>query len=152
MSEDTTKTAKKTLDPDAAKKAQAKVDARKRVVKFLADNADQLGTVKADIELLIGKKSATATSGVGVNSVLRQVMLDAHAKGVGVSEMDIFQQFRIGRPEMVIKIRILILCPNPADRVWVKLDKAEGLYHVVGLGAAMPEGWDGYDPDKKVAL
>jgi hypothetical protein len=64
--------------------------------------------------------------------------------------MDIFKQFRIGRPEMVTKCRILVLCPNPADRVWVKFDEPTETYNVVGTGATPPEGWDGYIPSSKV--
>lgn len=146
----------KVVDPEKAKKAEAKKAARKqareRIVKFLADNADQLGGLVDDVKLFIGSGKAPG-SGLkrsSVNVELRQALLDAGDKGL--TEMDVFKTFRIGRPEMVTKIRILVLCPNPADRVWVKFDEASETYKVVGKGANPPKGWDGYVPAAKESL
>jgi len=142
---------KKPLDP----KAQARIDARKKakanVLQFIKDNATNLGTITDDIKLLIGTGATRAVGAVkSINSDLRDTLLaDYKGAKVGLSEMDIFKSFKIGRPEMVTKIRILVLCPNPADRVWVKFDEVKEVYNVVGLGATPPTGWDGYIPSDK---
>ena len=138
----------KVVDPKAQARKEARTAAKARIVAFLNDNAEQLGGLKADIELFIGKGGTrVAKSAVkSVNAELRDAFL---AKG-SLTEMDIFKQFRIGRPEMVTKIRILVLCPNPDDRVWVKFDEPTETYSVVGTGANPPAGWDGYIPSSKV--
>jgi len=137
-----------TLDPKAAAKQLARSDAKKRIVAFLNDNSAQLGTLKGDIEMFIGKGTGAVRSAPRtVNSELRDAFIE---KG-SLSEMDIFKAYRIGRPEMVAKIRVLVLTPNPADRVWVKFDEAAETYNVMGTGADAPEGWDGYIPSTKVA-
>jgi len=132
-------------------KRKARNEARERIVKFLKDNADQLGSLKADIESFIGRAQVAPRAAVRtINSDLRDAFLAAHEAGKGLSEMDIFRQFKIGRPEMVTKARILVLCPNPADRVWVKFHEDEEAYYVEGLGAEPPAGWEGYVPSSKV--
>lgn len=144
----TTDQTDKELDPKVVAKKLARADAKKRIIAFLKDNSEQLGSLKGDIEMFIGKgQSAARSAPRTVNSELRDAFIE---KG-SLSEMDIFKAFRIGRPEMVTKIRILVLCPNPADRVWVKFDEAAEVYSVVGTGAEAPEGWDGYIPSTKVA-
>lgn len=131
-------------------KAEAKSAARKRVLAFLSDNEKDLGTLADDIRMFVGKAAVarTKTSVRSVNSDLRDAFLEAG--DAGLTEMDIFKRFKIGRPEMVTKIRILVLCPNPADRVWVKFDEPTETYHVVGIGVNPPAGWDGYIPSSKV--
>jgi hypothetical protein len=150
------KKAAKVVDPEQAKKSDAKKAARKaareRIVKFLADNADQLGGLVDDVKLFIGsgKAPGAGLKRSSVNSELREALLSSGDKGL--TEMDIFKAFRIGRPEMVTKIRVLVLCPNPADRVWVRFDEASEVYKVVGKGANPPKSWDGYVPATKESL
>lgn len=137
----------KVVDPKVQARKEARTAAKARIVAFLKDNAEQLGGLKADIELFIGKGSrAPKAATKSVNAELR----DAFLAKQSLSEMDIFKQFRIGRPEMVTKMRILVLCPNPDDRVWVKFDEKTETYNVVGTGATPPAGWDGYIPSSKV--
>lgn len=141
----------KALDPKAeAKKAERKA-ARSRVLEFLAQNADQLGTIKHDIELFIGKGGGSKRI-AGATRTVNTDLRDAFLARKTLSEMDIFKQFKIGRPEMVTKIRILVLCPNPDDRVWVKFDEVSETYSVVGTGANPPADWDGYIPQSKATL
>lgn len=134
----------------AKEKAEKRNEARKRVLTFIADNEKDLGSLADDIRMFVGKAAvARAKASVrSVNTDLRDAFLEAG--DAGLTEMDIFKRFRIGRPEMVTKIRILVLCPNVKDRVWVKFDEPSETYHVVGLGENPPEGWDGYVPSSKV--
>ena len=137
----------KAVDPKAQAKKDARSAAKARVVAFLNDNVEQLGALKADIELFIGKGQRATKTGIrNVNSELRDAFIE---KG-SLTEMDLFMKFRIGRPEMVGKIRILTLTPNPADRVWVKFNEATETYHVMGQGTNPPTGWTGYIPASKV--
>ena len=152
----TTDNAKK-VDPKMAEKIaaykvkmkklqEARKGARGRIMTFLADNAETLGALKGDIELFIGKGGARA--GVpGANFELRDALVAAGDKGI--SEMDIFKKYHVGRNEMKVKIRIFLLTPNPADRVWVTFDESKEIYKVVGKGEKAPAGWDGYVPTAK---
>jgi hypothetical protein len=144
-------TVEKKLDPKAeAKKAERKA-ARSRILNFLKDNSEKLGPLAKDIQMFIGSGAGRTVGAVkSVNSDLRAAFLAAGTKGL--SEMEIFKSFKIGRPEMVTKIRILVLCPNTNDRVWVKFNEATETYHVVGQGTNPPKDWDGYIPSKKDAL
>ena len=144
------------LDAKKAKKAiyEAKYkaihdEARVRIKAFLKDNAEQLGGLKADIELFLGKGGVRKASSGGFRSVNSELR-DAFIEKKSLTEMDIFKAFRIGRPEMVGKIRILTLTPNHADRVWVKFDEATETYNVMGLGTNPPAGWTGYIPASRV--
>jgi hypothetical protein len=126
---------------------KSKSEAKVRVLQFLKDNGPSLGTVANDIKMLIGARGPSGTRAPGlvksINSDLRAAFLDKKS----ISEMDVFKTYHIGRPEMTNKIRVLVLCPNKADRVWVKLDDVGEKYDVVGVGAKAPDGWTGYDPD-----
>jgi len=136
---------------DGVQKAKAKKEAKLRVLQFVKDNADSLKGIADDIRSLIGTGATRASVGVkGINSDLRDAFLTAGDKGL--TEMDIFKAFHIGRPEMVTKIRILVLCPNVADRVWVKFNEQTETYHVVGTGAKAPADWTGYNPDNTKVL
>lgn len=131
------------------KLAEARKSARGRIMTFLGENAEQLGALKGDIELFIGKGGARV--GVpGANFELRDALVAAGDKGV--TEMDIFKKYHVGRNEMKVKIRVFLLTPNPADRVWVAFDESKELYKVVGKGEKPPAGWDGYVPQAKKEL
>ncbi len=126
---------------------EKKKSARVRIAQFLAENAEQLGSLKDDIELFLGRAGTRRSRGTGVASLnfqIRKAFLDAMPDGL--SEMDIFKQFHIGRPEMLNKIRLMILTPNPEDKVWVTFDDATETYNVVGTGKDAPTGWTGYLP------
>ena len=148
---------KKGMSDETKKKLLARVAAKKeakaRVLAFLADNAEALGALKGDIMLFLGTgrvRSGKAAT-VAPTNALRQALLDAGAKGLG--EMDIFKAFKIGRPEMSIKRRVLVQsAKTPEDRVWIDFDEKTEVWKVVGTGAKAPEGWDGYVPAEKEAL
>jgi len=149
----------KKVDPERAKAAEAKkkarAAARARVVEYISQfdlTKPKEKQLVDDIRSFIGggaqRVARVATK--SVNSALRDALIAAGDKGL--SEMDVFKQFKIGRPEMVTKIRILVLCPNPDDRVWARFDEAKESYFVVGKGANPPKGWDGYVPGAKETL
>lgn len=147
---------KKALTPEEQKardaKRAARVEAQKRVRAFVAENAEQLGNLASDILMFVGaaRTSVRGPAKASVNAAIREALLKAGSKGL--SEMDVFKAFKIGRPEMVTKIRILVLCPNPDDRVWVKFSEEDETYRVVGTGAQPPKGWEGYVPSAKESL
>lgn len=158
MAKDQSAKAAKPAEDEAKKKAREarkaeRAEAKKRVLQFLADNKDELGDdLIKDVMLFVGKPRAARKGGTraSVNQALRTALLEAGDQGL--SEMDVFKMFKIGRPEMVTKIRILVLTPNPDDRVWVKFFEDDEVYRVVGTGPEPPKGWDGYVPSDKESL
>ena len=133
-----------------------KIEARKRVLAFVAANEEQLGTIAADIRMFAGKAARTKGAGAprsSVNAELRAALIEAGE--TGLSEMDIFKAFRIGRPEMNIKSRLFVQV-DPADRVWFRFfpneDNSDGVYKVVATGPKVPEGWEGHIPADKESL
>jgi hypothetical protein len=140
--------------PEQIKAAEAKklvrVEARKRILTFVSENSEQLGKLANDIRMFVGSERGPRVVKASINQALRTALLEAGQKGL--TEMDIFKMFKVGRPEMVTKIRILVLCPNPADRVWVKFNEKSETYVVVGKGAQPPKEWDGYIPSSKETL
>lgn len=148
--------AKKPIDDAKQKKNDARKAARKvareRIVKFIVDNTTELGGLVDDLKLFIGggRAGGARAPRTSINSELRTALIEAG--DVGLGEMDVFKRFHIGRPEMITKGRIFVLCPNPADRVWVKFDEATETYKVVGKGINPPKEWDGYVPAAKEAL
>lgn len=130
---------------EAAKKA--KVEAKARILAFVKENAGELGPqLVADFNMFV---KLTSTKGPRMSKSINSELRDAFVEKKSLTEMDIFKQFKIGRPEMTTKIRILVLCPNPADRVWVKFDEASETYNVEGLGENPPKDWEGYVPASK---
>jgi hypothetical protein len=153
VAQDTTAAVVETKTPEQLAAIEAKQKARKearaRVLQFVKDNAESLGPIAQDILAFVGKQPANRVAGSirSINQDLRAACLEAGDKGL--TEMDIFKMFKIGRPEMVTKIRILVLCPNTEDRVWVKFNEATETYHIVGTGTNPPADWDGYVPSSK---
>lgn len=135
------------VDPkEAAKEAKklARREAQARVREYIKELEDG-NPLKADLTLLVGTGQRAARGTVrSINNVLLEALVNAGDKGL--TEMDIFKQFKIGRPEMKIKIRIFVKTPNPDDRVWVKFDESDETYRVISKGADVPEGWDSYVP------
>ena len=134
------------------KKAE-RLEARKRVLEFVSANAEQLDTVAADILLFVGKVHRARAPRTSINSALRTALLEAGEKGL--SEMDVFKMFKIGRPEMSIKSRLFVQV-EPKDRVWFRFyetaDGADGTYKVMSTGPKPPKGWEGHIPADKEDL
>jgi hypothetical protein len=147
---------KATKTPEQLKAVEAKraerIEARKRVLAFVKANEEQLDTIAADIRLFVGHERAARAPRASINTALRTAFLAAHEDGKGLSEMEIFKMFKIGRPMMAAKMRILVLTANPTDRVWVAFDEPNETYNVVGTGAKPPKNWDGYVPAEKENL
>jgi hypothetical protein len=130
------------LDAKNAKK-EARKAAQVKVREFANGLEDE--DMKKAILFLIGSGQRAARGAVrSVNKVLLEALQAAGDEGL--SEMDIFKQFKIGRPEMTTKVRIFLKTPNVEDRVWVSFDEESETYRVVGSGASAPEGWDGFVP------
>lgn len=127
--------------------AERRAEAAPRVVAFLKENKEQLGKAYDDIAIFVmsymkgPKTTRTHIPGTpSINSELKAML----NKGP-VTEEEIFKAFKIGRPEMKLKIRAFILAPKPEDRIWVELDEVAGSYSIVGK-VTEPENWNGYRP------
>jgi len=128
------------------KKAErkAKIQEAKTNLRNFAKITDD-EELKESIYLLVGSgMRATRVATKSVNAALLEAIIEAGDSGL--SEMDIFLKFKIGRPEMVTKVRIFVKSQNPEDRVWVKFNESAETYSVVGYGKNPPEGWDGFVP------
>ena len=137
---------------DAAKEAlkiekkEARTEAQTLVRAFIK-TLDSVGDegLKTAMTLLIGSGTRARRGSVSsINTVLRDLIVAAGDEGV--SEMDIFKQFKIGQPEMTTKVRIFLKTPNPEDRIWVKFFEEDEMYRMVGKGSKAPDGWDGFTP------
>ena len=130
-------------------KKNMRLAARDRVREWLK-NLDDVN-LKADIVLLIGSGQRSVRGGVirSINNVLREAFIAADD---GLTEMDIFKQFKIGRPEMTSKVRIFLRTPVVADRVWVVFDEKTEIYTIAAIGENPPEGWEGYVPANENVL
>jgi len=130
-----------------------RLEAKKRVLAFVEANAEQLDTIAADILMFVGKARRARAPRSSINAALRTALLEAKDKGL--SEMDVFKAFKIGRPEMSIKSRLFVQV-EPKDRVWFQLfegkDGAYGVYKVVATGPNPPKGWTGHVPADKEDL
>jgi hypothetical protein len=149
----------KAADPaKVAKKAayekelkERKKAARVRVLEFVKANVKDLGPLASDLTLLAGAGgSGKPRASTGVVRTINADIRAAFIEKKSLSEMDIFKTFHIGRPEMVNKRRVLVMCPNPADRLWVEFDEKAEVYNLVGTGPTPPAGFVGYIPEAKV--
>lgn len=135
------------VNPDKeAKKAErkAKTQEARAILRNFAKMTDN-EEVKESIFLLFGTGSrAPRMATKSINVALLEAIIEAGDQGL--SEMDIFMKFKIGRPEMVSKCRIFVKTQNPEDRVWVKFHEDEEIYRVAGYGKNPPEGWDAFVP------
>jgi hypothetical protein len=137
-------TPEKVVDPKVEAKKEARKAAKVRVREFIKSITDN-DELKADLILLVGSGTRAGRGPVrSINNVLKEAIVAAGEDGL--TEMDIFKQFKIGRPEMTTKIRIFLKTPNVDDRVWVSFNEEDETYRVVGTGANAPEGWDGFVP------
>lgn len=142
---ETTETASPAPVVDEAKEAKKEVRkaAQVKVREFIktVDDVD----LKAALVLLVGSGTRAVRGAVkSINVVLKDALVAAGDDGL--SEMDIFKQFKIGRPEMTTKVRIFLKTPNTEDRVWVRFSEEDETYRVIGSGTDAPEGWDGFVP------
>lgn len=133
----------------AAKKEKAEQsrllrnEAKGRLREFAKELPDD-DSMKGDLLLIVGTgaRARTGRSTISVNTVLRDLFLEK----TEISEMEIFTNFKIGRPEMSIKSRIFVKVPDPADRIWVIFDEDKEVYRMIAKGAEVPKGWEGYVP------
>lgn len=146
--------AAKSPAPDTIKEKakQDKRDARKAAVKKILDfmKANPSLSIMAELKLFVKEPGSRGRKASPVFASILNLLKVNGAKGV--SEMDIFKNFRIGRPEMAHNIRKALLTEKPADRVWIALDESSETYFIKGTGAKAPEKWDGYIPAEKTDL
>lgn len=138
---------------EAAKKRaetlKIKKEAKERVRKFADSVKDE--QLKADLMLLVSaseKKTRSANAGPSVNQQIKDMLLEKKE----LSELEIFKNFKIGRPEMNIKRRLFVKDCEPKDRIWFSFDEDKEVYKLIATGEKAPADWDGYDPDKTAEL
>ena len=155
-----------TDDQRARYKAKREEDKEKRRLalivarKFLGDEGVEVAELKLAITDLIGRTRIPGIKrerGPNVMSVNYVILAEIEAAGdAGLSEMEVFTKFKLGRPDMAVRMRQNFLRkPAPEDRIWISLsvdDDDAGVYRIAGRGATPPDGWTGFDPGKEDTL
>ena len=123
-------------------KKEAKNAAKSLLREYMKEEETPANIAEA-LRLIVGQKRVRKPR-VSPLELLRQEFL----KNNQLSEMEIFDSFKIGRPEMVVKRRLLIqrYLSTPEDIIWIKFFPDEEMYKVLAIGATAPDGWDGYLP------
>ena len=140
---------KKEQEKEERKLARREAKGRIRdYIKSLADGEP----IKADLLLIIGTGVRGRAAVPSINTKIKEALIEAGE--TGMTGLNLYKKFQVGMPEMARKIK-LFLKGEADNRVWVESsrnDKDELVYTVVGLGADVPEGWDGYIPADVEAL
>ncbi len=141
----------KPKNPKKVARQAAKTKARTLITEYLTQfdvtKPDEKALIDA-IRLFIGGGQRMVTR--SINAALRDAFIAAGDKGL--TELEVFKQFKIGRPEMGTKIRVLLKHLNPEDRIWIRFDEEHETYRAVGRGKTPPKGWTGFNPDAEPAL
>jgi hypothetical protein len=146
------KKAKPELTPEqkAAKDAKRKeyADARTRILKFkdtLKDDGKDQQALKDALGLFIHEAAARGRTS-NTDEIMDKIIKSGKT---GVSEMDIFNAYFIGRPDMKSKIRAFTLETEPAKRAWIYLDEEKRAYFCAGIGEKPPKDYTGFIPIEK---
>lgn len=137
----------RTTNENRSPEAQQKLDLVREAKVILRNLARETvdKALQAAIFLVVGSGTRAVRGSVqSKNTVILAAIVEAGKEGI--SEMDIFRQFKIGRPEMSNKCRIFVKTDKPADRVWIAFDESAEVYRVMGTGETKPEGWKGFVP------
>jgi len=143
------------FDPAEAKKLaerEARAKVRDEARKVLREHAAKLNPgdpIKSAIFTVIG--TGVRRAGVSRASQIDSIRDFFIAKKTA-TEMDIFKEFKLGRPEMRGKMKQLVIPKNPKDRVWVQFNEDDGTYKVVATGEKMPANWEGFIPPDEADL
>jgi len=128
--------------------------AKARVIEFMKTVKDS--QLLADLKFFVSQARERGEPTVkAISAPLRDALVAAGARGM--TGLAIYREFKLGEPEMRIKMRTLIQRAKPEERCFVSYDpkKAEddgGTYTVVGVGAALPKGWTGFIPGESEEL
>lgn len=123
---------------------QEKKKAQRRAAKgFLREFVKTLeeGDLKVALTLVVGSGIRGRAAVPSIKNKIKEALLEAAE--TGISEMQMFKQFKVGQPEMARNIKSF-LKGDPESRVWVQL--TDETYSIVGLGAEVPDNWEGYIP------
>lgn len=129
--------------PEQEKKKAEKKAQRREAKGFLREFIKTLedGDLKVALTLIIGTGIRGRAAVPSIKTKIKEALLEAAE--TGISEMQMFKLFKIGQPEMARNIKSF-LKGDPESRVWVQL--TEEAYIIVGLGAEVPDNWEGYIP------
>jgi hypothetical protein len=136
------------LEEKKARKAarnEVKKAARLRIREYANDL--EAGDLKSDLLLIVGGgRTSTKRRGPSRKAVA-DALRNAFLERESLTEMEIFKEFKLGRPEMLNRIRSFIKVKDAEDRVWITFDEDAETYNLVETGPNPPEGWDGYLPN-----
>jgi len=120
------------------KKAERKASLAKLMEFCLANGTDEIKVIARSLVT----RAPADRSGVTKTNVLVELFKD----GQVVTEMKVFERFRLGRAEMRKIIINAIKKAKPEERMWVSFDAEKGVYKLEAKGANPPANWTGYRP------
>lgn len=134
--------AKAIAKAETQKRAEAYVLLKELVSKEGTDKkfVDALKTVRPSLYGMVG---GGRSSGTPMYKKVVQAIVD---KKEGLSEMDLFKEFKIGRKETIGMLKHNLRQSEAGNRVWINFTPSDGLYKVVGRGSVAPSNYDGYIP------
>lgn len=145
---------------DENKKAEKKVrkERKNKAFAFLKTIADSEGAdpkIAAALKVVRPSLYGERTGGGGGKTPLHSLFV---AKVVesgkeGYSELQAFQDFKIGRREANSLKKKNLKSTEPDERIWINFDKDQAVYKVVGKGSTPPRSYVGYIPiDEELEL
>jgi len=118
--------------------------AKKLVRNFMTEN-DLPEEVTDALNMLISFKIRKGRSGISKASKT-QLIAEKLREQKSMSELELFQEFKVGRQAMKAQIRMFIKKMDPENRIWVTFDEETETYNLVAEGPNPPDGWEGYVP------
>jgi hypothetical protein len=125
-----------------AEKKEAKKSALNLVCNFVKENTEDSDLLKA-VNLLTVRRVGGGVNRVSILDTMKAMFKEKKS----ITEGEIFQNFKLGRPEMRRFCKDLIKrAKTPDERIWVAFDISNETYVLVSEGAEIPKGWSGYKP------
>lgn len=127
----------------AKERRAAKKQAMKDVIEFVRSRKNVPDEILEATKLF---EPGRRTGGGGGGTSILDKIAERFQNQSEVTELEIFQEFKMGRAQMRKLTRNLIKKREPNDRMWVRLDADAEKYVVEGFGPEPPAGWTGYVP------
>ena len=138
-------------DEDAAKEAKkVRKEAKKKAFDFLKNVASAEGAdpkIAQALKIVRPSLYGERSGGGGkdpLHSLFVAKVLETGKEGF--SELDAFNQFKVGRKEARSLIKKHLKSTESESRIWINFNADAGLYKVVGKGSTPPQSYVGYIP------
>jgi len=138
------KEAKKKLNKEWADRRKAAMTV---ILDFMEEKKEDL-TQEQKNAYLVFKGTGRRTSTRGVKHEIYDFIKENGGKA---HEDEVYSKFKQGRTDIRTMFNTF-LKGEPADRVWLQLNKETCEYEILNEGPDMPENWEGYIPEDLQAV